>query len=473
MGSSGDKTSRFTFPRTLLFFFIVFASMLATVLVISSLNSTVPAVKEVFNSVPMGVFTTIVIGIIVIIAVIEYVAPLFDKGATFVTAFVTTCLLLSLVFSSDGMSLLPRLFDVNVPELALWIGDCISYAFFLLMLSQFFRFFTRDYGLKASKTETWVSLVILILDAVSFPLSSYFGFALASYVPMVMLITYWLIKFTRSHLEQTTLQPTFVFSMLISLAALAAELGKSLRLTNGINFDCVGVTPIFYSFIVSAFFFIYLFFAFRTTQEADTAQQRQKKIDELTSSVLRNQQDPHFIFNSLFAIKGLYATNKEEGDRAMDLFAKHLRAYTDLGPKALISLMQELQIIQEFVELENMKKVKPYNVIFNIDIDDFDVPPFSLQTLVENAMRYGRTNEKKDSYIEIATSQDQTHNIVEIIDNGVGFDVNSIGENSHGIQTSKERFELLLNASFHLDSVPGIGTTITIRIPKSGEPKAE
>ncbi|MGN1277969.1 MAG: ATP-binding protein [Candidatus Onthovivens sp.] len=118
-----------------------------------------------------------------------------------------------------------------------------------------------------------------------------------------------------------------------------------------------------------------------------------------------------------------------------------------------------------YVNFENLKTNIEYNVIFNIDNTNIKVPPLSIVTLVENAVKHSKIETKNDGYIEISTSIEDGKFVISIADNGVGFDVNSISENSCGIKNTKDRFALLLNGELEIFSKINCGIKILIKIP--------
>ena len=119
-----------------------------------------------------------------------------------------------------------------------------------------------------------------------------------------------------------------------------------------------------------------------------------------------------------------------------------------------------------FLELENLKVSRPFNIIYDIDVYDFLVPSFSIQTLIENAVRYSRINEKEDGHISISTYEEDKYIILTISDNGFGFDVNSITSKSTGIRNTRDRFKITLDATLEISSIINEGTSIKIKIPK-------
>jgi LytS/YehU family sensor histidine kinase len=211
---------------------------------------------------------------------------------------------------------------------------------------------------------------------------------------------------------------------------------------------------------------VYISFIIRTSREACKASEYKLQMETLKTRVLREQINPHFIFNSLTAVKSQYHQNIEKGDFAMNLFSNHLRTNVEAIDKDLIPFEHELDNINNYVQLQNLKYPKPFNIVYDIACVNFLVPILSLQVFVENAIKYSKVNTKDDGYIEISSYEDGDEIILEISDNGAGFDINSIKDASYGIKNARERFELLMNSKIDIYSRNGEGTKVKIHIDK-------
>ena len=231
-----------------------------------------------------------------------------------------------------------------------------------------------------------------------------------------------------------------------------------------ISVSTQGYTLVYMFFIILTFLTIYFYFIIRTARAALKASEYRLQLNTLKSEILREQIKPHFVFNSLTTIKSLYHKDVTEGDHAMNLFSRHLRSNVEAADTDLIPFERELDNIQNYTELENARYDKKFNIIFNIDFTDFFVPVLSLQPFVENAIKYSKVNDKPDGYIEISTCENGDEVILQITDNGVGFDESDIKENSFGIRNSRERFRLLINAEIEIESKKNVGTKVTIHI---------
>lgn len=195
----------------------------------------------------------------------------------------------------------------------------------------------------------------------------------------------------------------------------------------------------------------------------------ENELQKIKEKTLRAQIKPHFIFNTLTCIQYLYHENIDQGDRALSIFSKHLRLNVDTETKELISFEEELDNIQNYFQLENMRYSNAINLYYDINSVDFKLPILSLQPFVENSIKHGKLMEKEDGWIQISSKEENNKIIIKIIDNGIGFNSNQIRFNATGISNCKERLKILLNAKIKIDSVIGKGTIIEISFDKTKE----
>ena len=167
--------------------------------------------------------------------------------------------------------------------------------------------------------------------------------------------------------------------------------------------------------------------------------------EQLKMKVLVGQINPHLIFNALTTIKSRYHGDMAAGDNALGLFSEYMRESLSLIDTEIIPFEHELKNISHHIDFINTSQVRPFNIIYSIDVTDFCVPAFSLQPFIENAVKYSKVNESEDGYIMISTMAEGELARIEISDNGVGFDTPSISKGAHGTNNSRERFRLLFD----------------------------
>lgn len=154
---------------------------------------------------------------------------------------------------------------------------------------------------------------------------------------------------------------------------------------------------------------------------------------------LRSQINPHFLFNSLNAIKLLIQqTRNEEATEYLVDFAKLMRGIVNSSEKQTIPLSKELQLTELFLSLENLRYANAYDFSICIsealDTNQYQVPPMILRSYLERSIRYNRLQETNKRKIQITIEQEQEHLCFIIEDNGIGLEsaqqfLNSRSEN--------------------------------------------
>lgn len=197
----------------------------------------------------------------------------------------------------------------------------------------------------------------------------------------------------------------------------------------------------------------------------------EKERDAIKADALRAQIKPHFIFNSLASVQHAYEKDKALGDKALTAFSRHLRANVDAGEDELVPLSREIENINNYVELENMRREKP--VRFLLDCADLGLclPVLSLQPFIENAFKYAGTENTDGGYVQLRSRTTPGGHVVEIIDNGAGFDPAAVKSTSVGLKNASERLRILANARVTVDSAVGKGTRVIIELPETNDEK--
>ena len=105
-----------------------------------------------------------------------------------------------------------------------------------------------------------------------------------------------------------------------------------------------------------------------------------------------------------------------------------------------------------------------------LDTENFMMPPLVLQPIAENAIVHGLLEKKEGGTIRLHTWTENGSNIIQISDDGVGFDTEQpAGEDSVGLKNVRFRLTYLVNGTMEIISRPQEGTTVTITIPGEGK----
>jgi LytS/YehU family sensor histidine kinase len=182
----------------------------------------------------------------------------------------------------------------------------------------------------------------------------------------------------------------------------------------------------------------------------------EQKLADTEMTTLRAQMNPHFIFNCLNSIK-LY-TLQHNADKASDYltkFARLIRLVLENSRSERVTLQNELEALQLYIELEAMRFKQKVQFLIQVspDIDQqfVQIPPLLLQPYVENAIWHGLMHKAEGGYVRVDVCQSGDHWLhVEITDDGIGRErarelkSKSAGlHKSFGMQVTADRIRLI------------------------------
>lgn len=203
---------------------------------------------------------------------------------------------------------------------------------------------------------------------------------------------------------------------------------------------------------------------------------RQKlMLEEAKTRLVLSQIKPHFIYNSLGAIRVLIKKSPDEAYDILYKFSKYLRQNIDvLENSEPIPFKSELEHIETYIELEMLRFHKRFAVSYEISATNFSVPPLSIQIFVENAIKHGLFQKKGKGHLTVRTYGVSRFVYIEIEDDGVGFEEEELRQKqekgtSVGLKNAVYRIENMLNGMCKITSVPGEGTKVLIRLPRGAE----
>lgn len=167
---------------------------------------------------------------------------------------------------------------------------------------------------------------------------------------------------------------------------------------------------------------------------------------EASIKIVRSQLNPHFIFNALSSIQGLVNANMtKEANHYLTSFSNLLRQTLKNTNKEMVPLHVELETLQTYIHLEQLRFPFKYKQSLddNIDLFAIEIPYLLMQPLVENAIKHGVSGKGEDGILEITIIKKDQDLLISIHDNGKGF--NSQHESTgYGIKLTQQRI-LLLN----------------------------
>lgn len=173
---------------------------------------------------------------------------------------------------------------------------------------------------------------------------------------------------------------------------------------------------------------------------------------------LKSQIDPHFIFNSLNTLSYLISQNQEKAKLFNDTLAKVYRYILLNKEKDLIQLKEEIEFASNYFYLLKIRYQTGLSMIIkmdNVSVDDYLIPPLSLQALIENAIKHNHFSEKHPLGIEITISEET----ITVINqkNIKKFDIQS---SKIGLSNLSERYSLIVNKDITIKQTPEYFTVL-------------
>ncbi|HYE83415.1 MAG TPA: sensor histidine kinase [Clostridia bacterium] len=211
---------------------------------------------------------------------------------------------------------------------------------------------------------------------------------------------------------------------------------------------------------------------------------------------LQNQINPHFLYNTLEAIRSdALSEGSENIANITEALAMFFR-YTISNVNSMVTLEAELNNSENYFAIQNFRFRDKINLKINIDDEDmsileYEIPKLTLQPIIENAIIHGLENKVGRGTIEIDITATEDRLIIKVTDDGVGMDeevLNSINERLHEISgqglmpdnTEKggialinvnNRIKLQFGEKYGLRiySIKGLGTSVEVTLPHMNE----
>lgn len=212
---------------------------------------------------------------------------------------------------------------------------------------------------------------------------------------------------------------------------------------------------------------------------------RRRANQELLLRNLQTRMNPHFIFNSLNSINNYIARQDERAaNRYLGRFAKLMRRVLDQSGKDFVSLAEELEQLELYLELEKERFGERFNYQIEVAEDlaaspeNLELPPMILQPFVENAIWHGLRYRPAGGQLSITVGRQAGRPVVTITDNGIGREKsealktsNQRRHRSSGVATSRRRlalinehygrgYELEITDAFNNEAYPGTRVNI-------------
>lgn len=203
---------------------------------------------------------------------------------------------------------------------------------------------------------------------------------------------------------------------------------------------------------------------------------QEKKKRELELQMLQYQLNPHFLFNTLNSLRFVAAMHKDQivsdGIQALSSLLQN----TLTNKNEYITIQEELENLENYFAILRIRYAGSFEYSFDAEEEELLsclVPKLILQPLAENSVMHGSSDDGSVMEILITCWEENNHLIIELCDNGKGFEVIPAALEPHtnrkkiGITNVNDRIQLNFGKEYGLkvNSHPGEGTTCTLTLP--------
>ena len=217
-------------------------------------------------------------------------------------------------------------------------------------------------------------------------------------------------------------------------------------------------------------YYIYLSVIYQQEMR-DTIAQKELDIAKSNLLVLRNQIQPHFIYNTLSIIRSLARRDGKMAVSCIDTFSKYLKSHIGAIQKDdLIPFMQELENVKVYLSLVQIDYTNKVEIVYDLGYTDFLIPPLSLEPIVENAVDHGISRGGGKLTIHTHEDKENENIIVSIADNGTARNDKDKEDyvpihNGIGLDNTRKRLAMQCSSTLELN-ITDSGAEAVITLPK-------
>lgn len=183
--------------------------------------------------------------------------------------------------------------------------------------------------------------------------------------------------------------------------------------------------------------------------------------DKAEIELYKAQIKPHFMFNTLNSLYGLFLTNDDKALTSLEKFISMMRYIHMSSMLEAVPLSDEAEYIRQYVDLQTLRlnEMTSVSLVIDIENESLTVPPMLLVTFVENCFKHGVSPVEK-STIDISLREKDGH-LMFTTSNRI-MPAKRVGEHM-GIDNCRRRLELLYAGHHMLDTVND-GTTFKVKL---------
>jgi sensor histidine kinase YesM len=215
-------------------------------------------------------------------------------------------------------------------------------------------------------------------------------------------------------------------------------------------------------------------FSQRAREEQARALRAEHLCTEAELNALRAQLNPHFLFNTLHSLMALVRTDSDAAENAIERLAALLRYSLKSKQNQAnddVTLSAEWEFVQNYLLLERLRLGDRLKVETDLPADTFAylLPAFTLQPLVENAIKHAVAPHPQGAKVSIAARLENDCLRLEVKDDGSGvLPENVFANGGTGLRVVRQRLETRYRggSDFRVETAPGAGFRVVLLIPQ-------
>jgi sensor histidine kinase YesM len=237
---------------------------------------------------------------------------------------------------------------------------------------------------------------------------------------------YILLRFDWLNLKLTPLIPRLIgLNFLSSLALILLSYLSSKFIYTADDFEFILNEFVVNTIVYSLFFMLWsaIYLSYHLLNKSRHQEIRNLQLEasnnEIELKTLRDQLNPHFLFNSLNSIRALIEEDPKVAKSAVTTLSNLLRRSLNMGKHSKVTLEEELRLVQEYLELEKIRFEERLTLSIRVNADQqLLIPPFIIQTLAENAIKHGISNKTNGGELTIWVDETLHSLIIQVSNPG-------------------------------------------------------
>ncbi len=183
----------------------------------------------------------------------------------------------------------------------------------------------------------------------------------------------------------------------------------------------------------------------------------ENQLSKYRYDTLKNQLNPHFLFNSLNTLSGLIYIDVDRADAFVHRLSKLYRYILDMQRMDVVPIQMEIELVNDFLYLNNIRFNNQIKTDISVDDTNSYIAPMGLQLLIENAIKHNLISEALPLKIEIKIKGDYI-----VVRNNIQLKQEKEPSHELGLNNLHERYAALTDRKVHIEETD---TYFTVRVP--------